>query len=90
MDHDPSRRANGPGLASLALGFVAVLFAVVPVIGELVALAPAVAAVVLGIAGVRRHEQGRASGAWSAVGGAILGAGALAIIGLMAVALHGG
>lgn len=67
----PSR--NGPGSAALVLGLVAVVFAVVPVIGDFVTIPSAVLAVVLGIVGLFRVENGIATNRGAALAGVILG-----------------
>ena len=67
-------------------GALAIAFVLIPVIGDLIAALPALIALVLGVVGVTRHEAGRSSRvAWSAVG-ALLGAVALGIIGVIAAA----
>ncbi len=70
------------------LGVVAVLCACVPVLGEILALVPAIAALGFGILGVRHHEMGRTPRAGMAVTGAVLGGLALAIVGLLFAMPH--
>lgn len=79
---------DGVGIAAFLLGLLAVVCALVPVIGEVIALVPSVAAIGLGILGVRRHEQGHAAKAGLAVAGALCGGLALAIIGLIFAMSH--
>ncbi|WP_111467156.1 hypothetical protein [Microbacterium suaedae] len=76
-------RHSGVGIAALVLGVVAVLTACVPLLGEILALLPALGAIAFGIVGVRHHETGRAAGAGMAVVGAVLGGFSLAIVGLL-------
>jgi hypothetical protein len=68
-----SSTRNGPGNAALVLGVVAVVFAVVPVVGDYVAIPAAVLAIVLGLVGLLRVEKGMATNRGAALAGAVLG-----------------
>lgn len=67
------------GLAGLVSGFV-------PVIGDFVSAPAAVLAMVLGLVGVRRYETHQAARVAPAVGGAVLGAMAIALTLIVLVA----
>ncbi|CAM3386031.1 hypothetical protein [Stackebrandtia soli] len=73
---------NRPGRLSLVAGFVALGFAVVPIIGDFVALTAAVLAIALGIVGMGRVDDGRATNPGQCVAGVVLGgfAGLIAFI----------
>lgn len=64
---------NRPGEVSLSMGAVAIVFSFVPVIGDIVAAATGVLAVVLGVVGVRRSEAGVATNFGQSLVGATLG-----------------
>jgi hypothetical protein len=81
QDQPAVRRANRPGESALALGVIAIAGLFVPIVGDFVTAPAAVAAMVLGFVGMRRHETGRATGSASAIAGVIVGA--LAITGLL-------
>lgn len=66
-------RGNRPGELSLSLGLVALVFAVVPVIGDVVVPPTALAAVVLGVLGVRRTERRAATNYAASLSGTVLG-----------------
>lgn len=59
---------------ALILGIVAVLCALIPMIGDGLATLPALAALVLGFITVRRHETDHTVRVWPAIIGAVLGA----------------
>ena len=71
--HPPRRGRRSPGDLSLALGLIALLCALIPVIGDVLAVPPGLAAVVLGYLGVSRHDRGLAHRAAAAAAGALLG-----------------
>jgi hypothetical protein len=78
-DEAPQTRGNRAGEWALALGLAAVVCGFIPVVGDYLAAPTAVLAITLGFVGIRRHETGRASGVASAIVGAVLGAGAVAV-----------
>lgn len=78
-----SHRAGG---YASAFGVLAVLCALIPVIGDLVAVPAAVLAIVYGILGVGHYDAGRAPRMLPAMVGALLGAVALLIIGVSVLA----
>ena len=84
-DATPPHR-NGVGLAALVAGFVAVAFAFVPIIGDIVAAPTALCAIVLGLIGLGRVEDGRATNRGEALVGFVLGllAALVVFIGFMA------
>lgn len=63
-----------------AAGLVALAATLVPVVGEIVAVPVAAAAIVLGMVGVRRYETGRATTAAPALLGAFLGMAAVLVV----------
>lgn len=69
----PDQPRNGAGSAALVSGIVAVIFAVVPVVGEFVALPAALAAIVLGGIGLGRIDKGTATNLTETLTGMILG-----------------
>lgn len=75
----PARRPHRAGGYALILGLLAVLCALIPVIGDLVAAPAAVLAVVCGIVGVGHYDAGRAPRMLPSVVGATLGAIALLV-----------
>jgi len=75
--HPRGHRAGGYALTS---GVLAVLCALVPVIGDLVAVPLALFAVVLGVIGVGHYDSGRAPRMLPSVLGALLGAIALLLV----------
>lgn len=74
-DREHPRPAHGdrPGELALSLGLVALVFAFVPVIGDFVVPPAALAAVTLGVTGVRRADTGRATNYAHALTGLIFG-----------------
>lgn len=64
---------NGAGDAALIFGVVAVLCAVVPIVGDYLALPVAALAVVLGGVGFARADRGTATNPWKAMTGGLLG-----------------
>ncbi|MCE0487270.1 hypothetical protein [Ornithinimicrobium sediminis] len=75
MDDSPWRSSerNGAGDAAFTLGVLAMVFVFVPIVGDLVAVPSALAAVVLGAVGIVRAEQGLATNPGKALSGALLG-----------------
>jgi len=79
---------NQLGRAALMLGLLAWVFAFVPVVGELVAAPAALAAIVFGLLGLRRADQGVATNTGEAVTGVLLGtASGLVMLLVLAVTL---
>lgn len=76
------------GAWALALGVSAFVSAFLPAIGELVAGPTALAAIALGLVGLRRYETYRAHRAAPAVTGVVLGAGAGLVMAFVLVATH--
>lgn len=64
---------NGAGNAALTLGIIAAVFVFVPILGMYVALPCALVALVCGLIGYQRAEEGVASNKYSALVGGILG-----------------
>lgn len=85
-DPPPARRPDRIGVIAALAGAIAIVFVAVPVIGDVLAAIPAVVALALGVAGVHWHETGRADRVAGSVVGALLGAIALGIVGVLAVA----
>ncbi|WP_109471923.1 hypothetical protein [Ornithinimicrobium cavernae] len=79
---------NGAGDAALTAGVLAVLCAVVPIIGDYLALPVAALAVVLGSIGFVRADRGTATNPWKALTGGLLGVLAVFIV-LIAQAASG-
>lgn len=79
-------RTHRSGGYALAFGLLAIACALIPVIGDLVAVPIAVVAVVCGVVGVGHYDAGRAPRMLPALAGAILGAVALllVVVGLIA------
>lgn len=71
---------NGAGDAALTVGIVAVLCALLPIVGDYVALPVAVLAIVLGGVGYVRTERGTATNPWKAMSGGLLGVVAVLIV----------
>lgn len=89
MAEHPARgghRAHRSGGYALVFGLLSVICALVPVIGDLVAVPTAVIAVVCGFVGVSQYDAGRAPRMLPALVGAILGAVALLIVLVGAIA----
>ena len=84
----PRRGRRSPGDLSLTLGLIALLCALIPVIGDVLAVPPGIAAVVLGYLGVSRHDRGLEHRAVPAYAGAGLGAIALFIVAVSLIATH--
>jgi tetrahydromethanopterin S-methyltransferase subunit C len=74
------------GAWALALGVAAFLAAFVPGVGEFIAAPTAIAAVVLGLLGIRRYETYHARRAAPAVAGAVLGAAACVVVAFVLLA----
>ena len=66
---------NGAGVAALALGVVAAVVVFIPLLGMVVAGPAAPAALLCGLIGIARAEEGTASNKGMAVAGALLGLG---------------
>jgi hypothetical protein len=64
---------NSLGSAALVLGIVALVFALVPIVGDFVSVPAAVLAVVLGVVGLLRAEKGVATNGGAALAGVVLG-----------------
>ena len=84
----PRRGRRSPGDLSLTLGLIALLCALIPVIGDVLAVPPGIAAVVLGYLGVSRHDRGLEHRALPAYTGAGLGTLALFIVAVSLIATH--
>jgi hypothetical protein len=84
----PSPR-NGAGLAALILGVLAIVFIFVPIVGDFIAIPAAIGAVVAGVMGFDRVDQGRATNRGDAVVGGGLGVVALLMTLIMFAAVHG-
>jgi hypothetical protein len=84
----PRRGRRSPGDLSLAFGLIALLCALIPVIGDVLAVPPGLAAVVLGYLGVSRHDRGLEHRALPAYVGAGLGGIALFIVAVSLIATH--
>lgn len=84
----PRRGRRSPGDLSLALGLIALLCALIPIIGDVLAVPPGLAAVVLGYVGVSRHDRGLEHRALPAYAGAGLGAIALLLVAVSLIATH--
>lgn len=82
---------NTPGNLSLILGIVSFAITFVPVVGELVAVAVALAAITLGLIGFGRSEKGLADNLGQSIAGIFLGALVIliALIFLAATMTHG-
>jgi uncharacterized membrane protein len=78
---------NGWGTAALVLAVVALVVGLVPILGDLVALAISVVAVGCGVRGLLRIEDGLATNTATALAGLLLGsiAGLLSFLTLLAV-----
>lgn len=80
----PDTESGRPGQRALAAGVAAVFGLFVPGIGEFITVPASLAALVLGVVGLRRYERGHARAGPPAVG-AILGA--LALLAALLIAL---
>ncbi|MEV0708784.1 hypothetical protein [Nocardia aurea] len=91
MPDRPSRPEprNGVGVIALAAGIVALVFAFVPAVGDLVAVPAAVIAVVCGWVGFARWDRGQATNPRDAVVGGTLGTVALFVWFLVFAATNG-
>lgn len=69
-----SPHASPAGDAAAAFGLAALVCLVIPVVGDLIALAPALLSIALGLIGMHHHEKGRATRVGTAVAGVLLGA----------------
>ena len=81
MTEDPSpappvRRAGG---CALAFGLMALVFALVPVVGDLVSVPTAVLAVICGLIGAGHDDAGRSPRLLPSLTGALLGGASLLI-----------
>lgn len=88
-ERPPDRRRYTAGDYSLTFGLAAVACAAIPAIGDLVAAPVAVAAVVLGLVGIWRWDEGRAPKVLPAAAGASLGALSLFAVVLMLIVTAG-
>lgn len=73
-------RTHRSGGYALVLGLLAVACALIPVIGDLVAVPVAVIAIICGVIGVGHYDAGRAPRMLPALVGAVLGAIALLVV----------
>lgn len=73
---------------ALALGIAAVVCVVLPVVGDWISTTAGVVALVVGILGVRRYENGVEGRLWPAVAGVSLGALALLVVAIGWAAAH--
>lgn len=80
MAETSPRRARA-GDASAVFGVAAIVCLAIPMIGDLLALVPTVAAIVLGTVGMIGHEKGRATRVGTAIVGILLGT--LALLGIV-------
>lgn len=69
----PAPRTRRAGGCALAFGVIAIVFALVPVIGDIVSVPTALLAVVLGMIGAGHYDAGRAPRLLPALLGALLG-----------------
>lgn len=74
----PSPR-NGAGSAALVLGVVAIAFTFIPIVGDFIAIPAAIGAVIMGLIGFDRADQGSATNRRDAIVGISLGVVALLI-----------
>lgn len=84
----PRRGRRSPGDLSLGFGIIALLCALVPVVGDVLAVPPGLAALVLGYLGVSRHDRGLEHRVLPAAFGAGLGVIALFIVVVSVIAAH--
>ncbi len=75
MQDNPWRppERNGAGDAAFTLGVLAVLFALIPIVGDVVSLPSALGAVILGAIGLDRADRGLATNPNKAMFGVLLG-----------------
>lgn len=69
----PSPRPRSRGDGALLAGVLAILFVVVPVIGDLIAVPAGLTAVVLGVRGILREDGADAGSSWRYVVGTAAG-----------------
>ncbi|MBH0120786.1 hypothetical protein I0Q12_15185 [Rhodococcus sp. CX] len=87
--HPPqSSYRNGVGSVALVTGIVALVFAFVPIVGDLVTIPTGIVAVIFGWLGFGRVEKGIASNHREALTGIALGTAALFVVFLVFVATH--
>ena len=79
---------NGVGSIALITGIVALVFAFVPIIGDLVTVPTGIVAVTCGWVGFNRADRGLASNHREAITGLALGTAALFVVFLVFVATH--
>lgn len=84
----PRRGRRSPGDLSFGLGLVALVCALLPVIGDVLAIPTGAAAAVLGYLGVSRHDRGLEHRVATSYLGAALGAIALLIVVVSLLATH--
>lgn len=72
--------AHRSGAHALVLGLLALACALIPVIGDLVAMPVAIIAIVCGVIGVGHYDAGRTPRLLPALVGAVLGAIALLVV----------
>lgn len=77
------KRQPRHGENAAALGLVALVLVVLPGVGEFLAAPVGVAAIVLGLLGIRQYELRRAPRVWAAITGLVLGV--LALLGIVFV-----
>ncbi|MCR8671811.1 hypothetical protein [Agrococcus sp. HG114] len=70
-EHPP---ADASGESAIALAVVAGALLALPMVGDAASLAAALAAVGVGLLGIRRHARGRARHVWPALLGTLAGA----------------
>lgn len=80
---------NVVGSASVLVGVFALLFAIVPVVGEIVAAPAALLAIVLGAVGWWRADTGRATNEGESIIGLLLGVTAAVVVGIVWAATMG-
>lgn len=81
--------ANGVGSTALVAGIFALVFAFVPIVGDLISIPVALVAVGCGWVGLTRADKGLATNYREALGGAVLGIVALFVVFLVFIATHG-
>ncbi len=84
----PHHGRRSPGDLSFGLGLIALLCALLPVIGDVLALPTGLAAAILGYLGVSRHDRGLEHRVATSYLGAGLGAIALLIVVVSLIATH--
>lgn len=86
--HPQQSYRNGIGSVALITGIVAIVFAFVPIVGDIVTIPTGIAAVICGWFGFTRAEKGPASNHREALTGITLGTAALFVVFLVFVATH--